>query len=210
MPLTNIQSEWMSNASSGLCINVLLNLTVKFASWRVTSKMSYHRGWAWASMHCWFDVLSWHTNHGICHCLLFHGHSKQNFVQPFLRSRKALRLHTRWTKLHNEVRSWISGAYECHYAWTLPEANSTSVYDLTVQSVSSLPLSVMVLHNEVRSWISGAYECHYAWTLPEANSTSVHDLMVPSVSSLPLSVMVRSRIQQIHWCGVRWWRPLVF
>jgi len=21
-----------------------------------------------------------------------------------------------WTKLHNEVMSWVSGAYECHYA----------------------------------------------------------------------------------------------
>ena len=48
----------------------------------------YHRGRAWASMHwkhCWFNVLSWHTNHGICHCLLFHEHGKQIFVQPFLR-----------------------------------------------------------------------------------------------------------------------------
>ena len=39
--------------------------------------------------------------------------------------------HT-WTKLHNEVMSWIFGAYECHYAWPLPEANSTTVCDLTV------------------------------------------------------------------------------
>ena len=46
-----------------------------------------------------------------------------------------------WTKL---VMSWISGAYECHYAWPLHEANSTTVRDLTVPSVSSLPLSVMV------------------------------------------------------------------
>ena len=47
------------------------------------------------SMHCWFNVLSWNTNHGICHCLLFHEHDKQNFVQSFLQSRKLLRLHTR-------------------------------------------------------------------------------------------------------------------
>ena len=53
--------------------------------------------------------------------------------------------HARTTcKLHNEVMSWIFGAYECHYAWPLPEANSTTVRDLTVSSVSSLFLSVMV------------------------------------------------------------------
>ena len=39
--------------------------------------------------------------------------------------------------------SWISSAYECYYAWPLLEANSTTVHDLTVLSVSSLPLSVM-------------------------------------------------------------------
>ena len=39
-----------------------------------------------------------------------------------------------WTKLHNEVMSWISDTYECHYAWFLPEANST-----TVRSVQEQP-----------------------------------------------------------------------
>ena len=33
-------------------------------------------------------------NSRICHCLLFHEHGKQNFVQPHLRSSKLLRLHT--------------------------------------------------------------------------------------------------------------------
>ena len=49
-----------------------------------------------------------------------------------------------WTKLHNEVMSWIFGVYECHYARPLPEASSTTVCGLTVSSVSSLPLSIMV------------------------------------------------------------------
>ena len=104
-------------------------------------------GRAWVSMHCWFNVLSWHTNLGICHCLLFHEHGKQNFMQPFLRSRKLLRYTHAWTKLHNKVTSWISGAYECNYAWPLPEANATTVHDLTVPSVSSLPLSVIVCNH---------------------------------------------------------------
>ena len=30
------------------------------------------------------------------------------------------------------VMSWISKAYECHYAWPLPEANATTVRDLMV------------------------------------------------------------------------------
>ena len=33
-------------------------------------------------------------NSRIYHCLLFHDYGKQNFVQPFLPSRKLLRLHT--------------------------------------------------------------------------------------------------------------------
>ena len=35
MPLTNINSDWMSNASSGLCIYILVIYAV--ASWGVTS-----------------------------------------------------------------------------------------------------------------------------------------------------------------------------
>ena len=38
MPLTNINSDWMSNASSGLCINLLFMLFMRvlyFASWGV-------------------------------------------------------------------------------------------------------------------------------------------------------------------------------
>ena len=65
-------------------------------------------------------------------------------MQQFHLSRKLLRYTHAWTKLHNKVMSWISGAYECHYAWPLPEVNTTTVRDLMVPSVSSQPLSVMV------------------------------------------------------------------
>ena len=44
-------------------------------------------------------------NSRICHCLLFHEHGKQNFVQPFCLSRKLLRYTNARTKLHNEVMS---------------------------------------------------------------------------------------------------------
>ena len=53
-------------------------------------------------------------NSRICHCLLFHEHGKQNFVQPLLWSRKLLRYTHTWTKLHNEVMSWMSCTYVCH------------------------------------------------------------------------------------------------
>ena len=43
----------------------------------------------------------------------------------------------------HELNLWRR-LYECHYAWPLPEANATTVRDLTVPSVSSLPLSIMV------------------------------------------------------------------
>ena len=57
----------------------------------LTSKVIYHQGGdpEWA-MHCWLVM----DNSKMCHCLLFHEHGKQNFVQPFLRSRKLLQLHT--------------------------------------------------------------------------------------------------------------------
>ena len=98
-------------------------------------------------MHCWCNICHGTQitdNSRICHCLLFHEHGKQNFMQQFHLSRKLLRYTHTWTKLHNNVMSWISGAYECHYAWSLPEVNATTVCDLTVLSVGSLPLSVMV------------------------------------------------------------------
>ena len=39
----------------------LVNWMVNFL---YTSKMIYHGGRAWVSMHSWFNVLSWYTNHG--------------------------------------------------------------------------------------------------------------------------------------------------
>ena len=68
-------------------------------------------------------------NSRIYHCLLFHEHGKQNFVQPFQSSRKLLHYTHAWTEPHNKVMSRISGAYECHYACFLPEANTTTVRD---------------------------------------------------------------------------------
>ena len=60
-------------------------------------------------------------------------------VQPFRLSRKLLCYTHACTKLHNhESHELNSGAYECHYAWPLPEASTTTVCDLTVPSVSSL------------------------------------------------------------------------
>ena len=90
-------------------------------------------------------------NSRICHCRCFMSMVSKNFVQPFLQSRKLLRYTHAWTKLHNEVMSWILGAYEYHYSWPLPEANSTTVHDLTAPSVSSLPLPVIVRSRFIRS-----------------------------------------------------------
>ena len=55
---------------------------------------------------------------------------EQNFVQSFLRGQGNYHDYTHaWTKLRNEVVSWIFGAlYACrHYA-----ANSTTLRNLTV------------------------------------------------------------------------------
>ena len=101
---------------------------------------------------------SWHTNLEICHCLLLHEHGKQNFVKPFIRSRKLLRYTHAWTKFHKyEVMSWIFGAYECHYAWLLPEVNSTTVsvwFNGTVVIVYSVPpkdVSLDIIHRWIMS-----------------------------------------------------------
>ena len=47
-----------------------------------------------------------------------------------------------WTKLHSEVMSSISATYECHYAWPLPKANSTTVRDLMVYTICEQPALV--------------------------------------------------------------------
>ena len=70
--------------------------------------------------------MSWY-NSRICNCLLFHERGKQNFVQPFLRLMKLLRLHTRF---NTEVMSWISRAYECQLCMDLLEYSVWFVYCL--------------------------------------------------------------------------------
>ena len=42
MPFTNIQSDLMSNALTGLCIYFFPNPTIKFLSWDVIKLQSYH------------------------------------------------------------------------------------------------------------------------------------------------------------------------
>ena len=99
-----------------------------------TSKLVHHRGASLSEHPLLIYVLSWHTNLRICHCLLFHEHGKQNFVQPFLWSRKLLRYTHAWTKLHtDEVMSWISGAWaSLCMALTWSELNYCAWFDDTV------------------------------------------------------------------------------
>ena len=106
--------------------------------------MIYHQG-ASLSKH---DLMFCHgtqttDNSRICHCLLFDEHDKHNFVQPFLQSRKLLRLYTHaLTKLHTEVMSWIWCLWvSLCMALTWSELNYCAWF---VPSVSSLRLSVMV------------------------------------------------------------------
>ena len=40
--------------------------------------------------------------------------------------------HTLGLNFTNKFMSWISGAYECHYAWPLPEANATTVVNINI------------------------------------------------------------------------------
>ena len=46
MPLTNINSDWMSNASSGLCINIIyITRVLYFASWGVILRLLLFASW---------------------------------------------------------------------------------------------------------------------------------------------------------------------
>ena len=62
--------------------------------------MIYHRrggGGAWASMNCWFNVLSCTQtmdNSKICHCLLFHEHGKQKLHAAISPVNEATTTHT--------------------------------------------------------------------------------------------------------------------
>ena len=65
-----------------------------------TSKMIQHQeGGGKPERACIADLMFRHGTQildksRICHCLLFHEHGKQSFVQPFFRSRKLLQLRT--------------------------------------------------------------------------------------------------------------------
>ena len=85
-------------------------------------------------------------NSRICHCLLFHEHGKQNFVQPFCLSRKLLRYTpgTRGLNFTMKPCAESLALMSVDYEWPLPEANATTVRDLTEPSVSSPPLSLSV------------------------------------------------------------------
>ena len=61
-------------------------------------------------MHCWFIVLSCTRtmdNSRICQWLLFHEHGKQNLCSHFPGQGSYYGYTHTWTKLHNEVMSWI-------------------------------------------------------------------------------------------------------
>ena len=79
--------------------------------------------------HCRSNILSWHMDNSriVTVCCSMSMVSKTLYSHfTYQRSYTASYSHS-WTKLHNEVMSWISGAYEYHYAWPLPEVNATTV-----------------------------------------------------------------------------------
>ena len=89
-------------------------------------------------MHCWFNGLSWHTNHAllvtagfITTCLLFHECGKQNFTD--VAGQRSYYDYTHaWTKLPMTLKLWakLLALMSVDYAWPLPEVNSTTVRNL--------------------------------------------------------------------------------
>ena len=87
-----------------------------------------------------------------------------------------------------------------HYAWPLPEANATTVRDLTVTSVSSLPLPLMVcscnqeIHwRGVRQWGIHHVNFHWTWSFSTcANLKCMYSLvMIKSIKT--------SNYDQTYW-----------
>ena len=94
------------------CFNLYINFELYINTFILslcTSKMIYHQG-ASLSEHALLFCHGTQTidNSRICHCLLFHRDGNQNFMQPFLRSRKLLRYTHAWTKLHNVVMTQLN------------------------------------------------------------------------------------------------------
>ena len=117
--------------------------------------MIYHRG-ASLSEHALLVRHGTQTidNSRICHCLLFGECGKQNFVQPFLRSRKLLRYTRAWTKLHNVVmtrlnlwRLWLSLWVWLFMALTWSELNYCVWFDGTVCEQPGLVCHGLQLHS---------------------------------------------------------------
>ena len=158
----------------------------------------------------------------------FHEHGKQNSVQPFLRSRKLLRLHTCWTELHSEVMTWISGTYECHYAWPLPKANSllcviwwcytwtTDIYFTTVFAIWSLEYWNNQSCSKGWKWYTGQQDaCNESYRSHDKKTEQclllciVLNFSVNKLPSLPLySTFICTPC--MHFTSVHSWRNLEY
>ena len=81
-------------------------------------------------MHCWFNVMAfkpWITAEFVTICCSMSVVMK--LCADISMVKEATKATHTWTKLHTEVLSWISSLCD-DYAWTFPEANSTTVCDL--------------------------------------------------------------------------------
>ena len=136
--------------------------------------------------------------------------SKTSYSHKFsLRSRKLLRYTHAWTKLHTEVMSWTSGTYKCHYAWPLPETNSSTVRDLTIHSVRHALCSatwlvlVVILVNTQSSlhckqgslWQTSFY--NFMWYMEQNLQLPVNNY-VEDNTHLLLYIEIRSKYHHNH------------
>ena len=132
-------------------------------------------GQTWVSMHCWFIVFTWHTNQWWITAgfvTAFCSNDMMSMVSNTLCSHFYCQgsYYTAHTLVLNfTIKSWTESLQLCHYAWPLSEANLTTVRDLMVLSLSTLPLSVVVhshIHGitggVVTQW--GVHHVNFQWT----------------------------------------------
>ena len=158
--------------------------------------MIYHWGWAWVSMHCWFNVSSCRQttdNHSISKKL----HAA---ISPVKEAITATHTHG----LNFTIKLWPESLVlmSVDYGWPLPEVNSTTVHDLTVPSLSNLPLSWSAVAMHVLTWVV------FAQTSLHQSCTQAGSL-TPTAGHIAQSVVL-SPNPTISRGEMIWWTKLNF
>ena len=137
-----------------------------------------------SDQHCWF-IMAYKP----CHCLLFHVSVVSKTLCIHFSGQGSHYGYTHaWTKLHNEVMSWISGSYRCFSGFSVGCCINREKGYLLPTWVRKITFA------DVSTECSSRYQSIQSrrWLCMALTLKRTCDLMLLSVSSLPLSVTVLS------------------